>query len=300
MQQNPSEDTRNVKQQLEYWMRRLEGMAREDPFDCDAAEREIKALKGKVDYMERLIVHQGYSRGSQYRRSTTPRPPTVPDRSDSQQPPAVTLQRPAEDSQRWDQRQQQQQHTGHSQGSWRNSHVDKWLPATRERYNTRMAASKDRERHISQRQQESQRRADALVRGLMADDKKPWKPHRGRRPSKGLTGLLDSRVIQNAEVDPLDAIWVEEHNAPHTIAVDSPGTKYPDWLIRQGQRQSSHRRNQMKQINVYHQDNGRKTGADDSRLHGDRGSNRHVIDYQGPPQPQAHTRKKTSVAGKSP
>ena len=294
MQQNPREDTRNVKQQLEYWMRRLEEMAREDTFDCDAAEREIKTLKGKVDYVERLIVHQGYSRGSQYRRSTTPRPPTVPDHRDSQQPPAVTLQRP--DVQRWDHRQQQQQsHTGHSQGSWRNRNVDKWLPATRERYNTRMAASKDRERHISQRQQESQRRADAVVRGLITDDKKPWKPQKGRRPSKGLTGLLDHRVIQKAEVDPLDAIWIDEHNARHTIVVDRPDAKYPDWLIRQGQEQSNHRRNQMKQINVYHQGNGRQTGGDESR-----GSNRRVIDYQVPAQPQAYTRKKTSVAGKSP
>ena len=295
MQQNPTEETRDVKQQLEHWMRRLEEMARDDTFDCESAEREIKALKGKVDYMERLIVHQGQYRGSQYRRPTTPRPPTVPDRRDPQQTPAVTLQRPAEDVQRRGGR-QRQQHTGQSQGSWRNTQVEKWLPAARERHNTRMAASKDRERHINQRQQESQRRADALVRGLMADDKKPWKPQRSRPQSKGLTGLLDRRVVQQAEVDPLDALWIDEHNAPHTIIVDSPGIKYPDWLIRQGQKQSNQRRNQLKQINVFHHDNGH-TDSDNSGLFGDRGSNRHVVEHH---QAKFYTRKSSSVSGKSP
>ena len=297
MQQEPTDDTRNVKQQLEYWMKRLEQMAREDTFNCETAKREITSLKDKVDYVERLIVHQGHSRGSQYRRSTTPRPPTVPDSGNSQQPSAVTLQRPTEVKQ--SREQQQQEYTGYNQGSWRiNQQVDKWLPATRERHNTRMAASKDREKHMKKRKHESERRAEQLVRGLQQADKKPWKPQRGRRPSKGLTGLLDHRVISRAQVDPLDALWIEEHSAPQTIVVDTPGIKHPDWLIRRGQQRSSSARNQLKQINVYHQSSNRRRGYDDSRLLGDQDSHASVVDYQVPPRPQSYSRQIHNTSGK--
>ena len=294
MQNEPTDEIRNVKQQLEYWMRRLEQMAREDTFNCETAKREITSLKDKVDYVERLIVHQGHSRGSQYRRFTTPRPPTVPDHKNPDQLPAVTLQRPAQVDQRW--QEQQQQHTGYNQGSRRNNNqVDKWLPATRERHNTRMAASKDREKHMMKRKNESARKAEEMVRGLQQADKKPWKPRRGRRPSKGITGLLDHRVVDRAEVDPLDALWIEEHSAPQTIVVDSPGIKHPDWLIRQGQQRSSSN-NRLKQINVYHQSIEQRRGHDDSRLLGD--TDVSITDYQVPPGPQSYSRQIHNTSGK--
>ncbi len=327
MRDDPREETRDVRQQLEHWMRRLEQMARDDTFDCESAEREIKSLKNKVDYVERLLVHQGRSRGSQYRRSTTPRPPTVPDtqqgegdRSSSaswgvggapiQQPPSrVSVQRPHSENQNQitaaGNRQQYTEYVGYNQGSRRNSEVDKWLPATRERYSTQMAANKYRERHFQQRKQDSHRKADEMVRGLVEADAKPWKPRRDRRPTQGLTGLLDHRVIEEAEVDPArppDAIWVEEHSAPRTYVVNNPGNSHPDWLIRQGQRHSSSRRKGVKQINMYHRNNGddRREGSffDDSRLLGDQESDVNIIDYETPRRPRSHSRTYNST-GKS-
>ncbi len=301
------DETRDVRTQLETWMRRLQQMARDDAYDCEAAQRDITALKSKVDYVERLIVHQGRpaSRGGQYRRSTTPRPPTVPDNTAGgdgakgegsvQRPPApVTLQRPYSENENEvaaaaeRRRQWQQQSWEYSQRSRGNSQVDKWLPATQERYTTQMAANKYRERHMNQRSHESQRKADEVVRGLVEANKKPWKPRRDRRPSSGLTGLLDHRVVDRAEKDRtrrIEPVWVQEHSARRTIVVDTPGIAQPDWLIRQGQRQGSSRRKDLKEINVYHRTNGfRRTHSQgDPGLLGEEDSEVNVIDFETPP-----------------
>ena len=296
MRQESKDETRNVRQQLELWMRRLEEMARDDSFNCQVAQRDIKALKDKVDYVERLILHQGHSRGSQYRRSTTPRPPTVPNRSDREQPSAVNRQLPADVS---DER--KEQHTGYNQGYRSDSHVDKWLPATRERYTTQMAANKNRERHITQQKQESQRKADEIVRGLVESKRKPWKPRRDRKPTHGLTGLLDPRVIDQAEVDPSpkpNAIWKQDPTAPETIKVDYPILSLPDWLIRQRKQQRSSGSENLIETNVYHHSNdARRPGGADTGLLGDQNSETAVVGYRVPPS-QSYSRQTSNFSGR--